>query len=348
MTIVSSTLLKNYALDHGFHDACVLSSSHLLRIYNYYKGHYRDILAQKEKDFLHYFHIPLLSHTPGFTLLLCALSCYRDEPDYPPGNLPAQGVFAPFARRNYYAEAVRRLKAVFKDIREATGMTKKEGRIFCNSRAPEKFLVWASGLGGYGKNSLIIHNTLGSVFVIAGLLLFLPVEDPGNLGIPALPGSLCSSCMRCIEACPVRAIRSPGIIDQTRCIQALSTRLIILPDDIKTAFGSRIYGCQICQDVCPYNKNLTQETPVTAGEVGPWIPLALLLDKTPPALKEYFKKTVPGASWIDKRTLQRNALLAAGNQECGVLLPLVKKYCDHPHPALADAAAWAAKRLEDL
>lgn len=239
-------------------------------------------------------------------------------------------------------------KQVFKEIRKKTGITKKQGRIFCNSRAPEKFLAWASGLGGYGHNSLIIHKTLGSLFVIAGLLLLFPIEESPELNIPGFPGAPCGSCRACLDACPTNAIKAPRVIDQSICIQALSTRLIILPDYIKKAFGNRIYGCQVCQEVCPYNQDLCLETHTTRGEVGPWIPLNTLLQLSPLQLKNHLKKTVPGSSWIDMRALQRNALLAAGNLKCRSLLPLIAGYLDDPHPVLSDAAKWAVKRLEGL
>lgn len=343
--MISKELLLKYAADQGFHCGCVLTSTQIQQIFNHYKGNYSAVLAHIEREFTHSFHINLLSHDPGFTLLMCGLSCFRDKHNRPPDGVPDCGAFAPFAQKNYYAEAVQRLKTVFKEIRKKTGIIKKKGRIFCNSRAPEKFFAWASGLGGYGRNSLIIHKSLGSLFIIAGLLLFSPLPDSPDVNIPDFPGTLCGSCRACMDACPTGAITSPGIIDQSLCIQALSTRLIILPEGIKRAFGNRIYGCQVCQDVCPYNQDLGQETYTTRGGVGPWIPLKIFLEMSPVQLKNYFKKTVPGSSWIDMRALQRNALLAAGNLHCRSLLSLVKGYRKHPHPALSDAAAWAVKMI---
>lgn len=338
-------MLLKFAFDQGFHAANIITSKQIQGIIDHFQGKYSAFLSQTEKQFAGFFHTPFFSHDPGFTLLMCGLSCYRKEQNQPPDAGPAWGAFAPFARRNYYAEAVQRLKAVVKEIQKHTGITKKQTRIFCNSRAPEKFLGWASGLGEYGKNSLIIHKNLGSLFIIAGLFILLPGGQSDECKIPAPSWSLCGSCRFCLDACPTQAITSPGSIDRALCIQALSTCLIILPDHIKRAFGNRIYGCQTCQEVCPFNQGLRLETQTTKGDVGAWIPLSTLLEMPPLQLKDHLKKTVPGSSWIDMRALKRNALLASGNLKSRTLLPLIKGYLKDPHPALSDAAAWAVKMI---
>ncbi len=187
------------------------------------------------------------------SFLISALSCYRDEPaDLSKQNNP-HGLIAPFARRNYYGEAVGRMKEIFRRIMEKTGLRKRDGRIFCNSRLPEKPLASLSGLGFYGKNSLIISPGLGSLFVIAGL--YIPVKLEPDL-IPSEweePGSICGNCTACMDACPVGAIVRPGILEESKCLQYKASRYMSFSDDEKRAWGYKLYGCQICQDVCPYN-----------------------------------------------------------------------------------------------
>jgi epoxyqueuosine reductase len=279
------------------------------------------------------------------TLALCALSCFRKERD--DGSRPGEphGLIAPFARRNYYREAVFRLQSIVKEIRRLTGAAKREFRIFCNSRYPEKPMAARSGLGFYGANSLVIAPGLGSLFVIAGLFVPYPwPSDPPLEGDPG-PGGHCGTCRACIEACPTAAITAPGEIDTRRCIQALSTDLTVLPSPVKEVWLNRLYGCQVCQDVCPFNRSLAIETATTRGELGPSIPLRGILEAESEALRRGFRGTVLGQAWIPKEAIRRNALLAAGSRKDPALKDLVGLHRSSGIPAVADGAEWAYERI---
>ena len=177
--------------DHGFHKVAWLSTEGLPRR-----------LAE---------HSEITALGRG-TFLLTALSCYRQEQDDASTPEDPHALVAPFARRNYYGEAVSRLKSVVRTICRDQGLSKQRIRIFCNSRLPEKSLALLSGLGSFGKNSLILIPGMGSLFVIAGL--FLPVsgidDNGGRSGSPPPTGvgvsfDLCGSCRACQEACPTGA-----------------------------------------------------------------------------------------------------------------------------------------------
>ncbi|MBN2442388.1 MAG: hypothetical protein JXJ04_13625 [Spirochaetales bacterium] len=344
--MITEKQLLLYAKNEGFHDASVIRSRDLQKLFIEIQGKAGFSVDSLKKQCHDYFREDLFAGNSDFTFLICALSCYRRDTPGADEKNSVSGSFAPFARRNYYGEAVQRLKTISKEIRKSTGMQKSEMRIFCNSKAPEKFFAWASGLGAYGNSSLIIHKTLGSNFIIAGLVLFSPLAGSPEFITPDPPGALCTGCRKCMMGCPTRAIIRPGIIDTSLCLQALSTTLLIFPEHIKRAFGNRIYGCQICQDVCPYNDNLSLETRTTRGDIGALIPLKVFLDSSPDELRDIFKKTVPGSSWIDIRSLQRNALIAAGNLKAHSLVPFIIPFTKHPHPALVDAANWALCRTQ--
>ena len=281
---------------------------------------------------------------------------------YPAGGVPDLSTsgsphvrIAPFARANYYQEAVNRLKRVVRRLGERTGRPKREFRIFVNSPLPEKSLALEAGIGFQGRNSLIITGETGSLTVLAGLALpFLPEEaasenrdDLGTAAETAPPGSGCGSCRACVDACPAGAITFPGGVDTSRCLQALSTRPF--PEEFWPLWENRLYGCQICQEVCPKNRNIPVPAPLSAGEkgrLGPSLDMRTLLSKGE-RLKEDMKGSVLAQKWITPEHLLRNTLIAAGNHPDGkAVAEEVKHHINHPDPAVAAAAAWAAGRLD--
>lgn len=283
---------------------------------------------------------------PG-SYLLCALSCFRAEPEDLSCPGEPHGLIAPFARRNYYREAVARLRRVALALCRKTGLDKRQLRLFSNSRLPEKPLAAACGLGFYGKNSLLIAPELGSLFVIAGLFLPLTLPEPGDRPPPEWlePGRMCGSCSACADGCPVTALKRPGVLDRSRCLQELAGRAAPFPLRARTAWGVRLYGCQSCQDCCPFNAGLTAESDCRYGLLGPSLPLREVLAHRPEEIKAAFRGTQMGLSWVDGEAILRNGLLAAGNRGDDGLLPLVAGFRDAERPLIRDAARWALEKI---
>ncbi len=325
--MISLEDLRGLALDQGFQRACLLASS--------------DLPAALAADD----QIAVLG--PG-SYLLCALSCYRTEPEDLTRPGEPHGLIAPFARRNYYREAVARLKQVALRVRQKTGLDKGQLRLFSNSRLPEKALAAACGLGFYGKNSLLIAPDLGSVFVIAGLFLPLELTGPGDLPPPEWrePGRMCGQCTACTDSCPVGALQRPGVLDRPRWLQEMAGRASPFPEETRPAWGSRLYGCQTCQDCCPFNAALASESDCRYGRLGPSLPLKEVLERSPEEVKAAFRGTQMGLSWVSGEAILRNALLAAGNRAESSLLPLVERYSAVDPPLLRDAARWALGRMK--
>lgn len=324
--------LEALVRDQGFHKVAWLSTSGLPRR-----------LAEH----------PEISALGEGTFLLAALSCYRQELDDASAPGDPHALIAPFARRNYYGESVSRLKTVVRALCKDHGLRKQALRIFCNSRLPEKPLALLSGLGSFGKNSLILIPGMGSRFVIAGL--FLPVagigESGGLSGNPPLTGpevrfDLCGSCRACQEACPVGALSEAGRLDETRCLQALCTETVPFSEAFRLTWSFRFYGCQSCQQVCPHNRTLSLETETHLGELGPSVSLKGLLSLSVPEMKEYVRRTAMARSWIPPRTLLRNALIAAGNRRDPVLLNFVERHRCSEDKLVREAADWAVHRIK--
>ena len=142
-----------------------------------------------------------------------------------------------------------KLKELFAFIQEEIGEV--GGRVFVDS-APVMDKVWAvkSGLGWMGKNANVIHPKHGSFFFIAELILDLELEPDGPIK------DYCGTCTKCIDACPTDAIVEPYLIDGSKCISYLTIELKdeILPSEFKGKMENWMFGCDICQDVCPWNR----------------------------------------------------------------------------------------------
>ncbi|MBN2658207.1 MAG: epoxyqueuosine reductase [Spirochaetales bacterium] len=255
---------------------------------------------------------------------------------------------APFAAANHYGEAVLRMKRISGVLREKTGMSKSDIRLFCNSTLEEKRFAALSGLGFTGRNSLVITREWGSRVILAGMIIPFETETDSPLENGSKAGALCGSCRRCMAACPTGAIESSGVVNRDKCLQSLTTDSRRIPEWIMEKWGNRLYGCTICQDVCPFNKNVVSPEPDgIAGDLGMTLSFEEVLVPDDPVLKKSLKGTALGMSWITAENLKRNAMISASfcrnRIEAESLIPLVEPYTGHP--VISYAAIWSLKRL---
>lgn len=171
---------------------------------------------------------------------------------FPKQTLPADDNFkiAKYAYGNDYHEVVKqKLRQLLAQIETLTGKLENT-RIFVDS-APVLERAWAvrCGLGFIGKNTCLIHPKKGSFLFIGQLLLPIEIEPVGNI-IP----NHCGRCTRCIDACPTGALKAPFQLDARKCISYLTIEYKGDFSSADTRFNDWIYGCDICQDVCPYNR----------------------------------------------------------------------------------------------
>ncbi|MBL9216636.1 MAG: tRNA epoxyqueuosine(34) reductase QueG [Opitutaceae bacterium] len=214
---------------------------------------------------------------------------------------------------------------------------------------------WAarSGLGFRGKNAMLISRRHGNWLFLAAILTRLAIEPDAPLRRTAAPGGeepaglLCGKCTRCLDACPTAAFPRPGVVDARRCIsyQTIENRGVI-PAELRPGIGSRIYGCDACLEVCPWNR-FAQEGRRLLLAARPELAAlttAELLALTPARFAERFRRTA--IKRLKLAGLLRNACVVAGNSGDRSLLPALAALARHESPVVRAHAVWAVRRLE--
>ena len=201
-----------------------------------------------------------------------------------------------------------------------------------------------AGLGWLGKNSLLLLPKEGSWFVIGNVVTNAPLPPDGE------SGGTCGTCNRCLDGCPTGSLIEPGVLDARRCLAWLVQDTADLPRQYRVAMGDRLYGCDICQEVCPPNRRDHDEAP--AGDAvgpGPWVGLLDLLEADDEAVM-----VMAGQWYVPRRGaryVRRNALVALGNaiaaQGSGSSRAdsVLVRYIRGADDMLASHAAWAARRM---
>jgi epoxyqueuosine reductase len=253
---------------------------------------------------------------------------------------PETGVISVYAQGSDYHDVIKkRLKSLARWLVAAAPDSAL--KVFVDT-APvmEKPLAAAAGLGWQGKHSNVVSRSHGSWLFLGALYstLELPADAPH--------ADRCGSCMACQAACPTNAFPAPYQLDARRCISYLTIEHKgPVPEELRPLLGNRIYGCDDCLAVCPWNR-FAQAARELAFQ-----PRAEL---TAPALADLlalddagFRQVFAGSpiKRIGRDRMVRNCLYAAGNSCDAGLRPAVVLLCDDPDPAVADAARWALARL---
>jgi epoxyqueuosine reductase len=217
---------------------------------------------------------------------------------------------------------------------------------------------WAarSGLGFTGKNAMLISRTHGNWLFLASILtrLALPADPPIRRRppppSPAEPGAhaglLCGKCTRCLEACPTQAFPSPGVVDSRRCVSyhTIENKGII-PRALRRGIGDRVYGCDTCLEVCPWNRFAQEGRRLLLSVRHDLreLTLAELLALTPERFAAVFRGTA--VKRLKLSGLLRNACIVAGNSGDPAHLPALQSLAQHPLAVVRAHAVWAVFRL---
>jgi epoxyqueuosine reductase len=261
----------------------------------------------------------------GARTVVSAALCYWAEGEEPPpghGRLPRYTWWDAYSSlRERLDELGRSLSGDYRVLVDANQHVDREAAA-------------RSGVGFYGKNTMLITRRFGS-WVVLGTLVTTAELEPTQ---PLDAG--CGSCTLCIDACPTNALDEPGVLDATRCLSYWTQSSSPAPEDVREALGDRVYGCDICQDVCPWNRGVEKRR---AGEAPPPAvlePHVSLVDwltaDDDEFAERYDRLFVPRN---DPRYLRRNALVALGNT--GGDPALAQPYAVADDPLLREHAEWA-------
>jgi epoxyqueuosine reductase len=260
------------------------------------------------------------------TVVSAALCYYAPEPERPDGagRLPRYTWDDGYAAlRERLDELGRRLGGSYRVFVDANQHVDREAAA-------------RSGVGFYGKNTMLITRRHGSWVVLGTLVTDVELEPTPPLELD------CGECRLCIDACPTDALDTPGTLDATRCLSYWTQAPAPVPEDYREHLGAQVYGCDICQDVCPWNRGIERRRAQAApGEAH--VSLVEWLQADPDDLRRrYTRLFVPRN---DGRWLRRNALVAAGNVGGEAERAAVEPFAAGEDEMLREHAHWALARM---
>lgn len=280
----------------------------------------------------------LLNEIPWVRSILVLAAAY-DATSLAPETM-ASGRIARYAKgRDYHRVLRKRMKTLMRNIRILAGPETRLAATIDTSAVQERTLAEAAGLGFFGKNTCLIRPKGGSYFFLAALMTDLPLVPDAPLEWD------CGSCSLCLQACPTQALKEPYQLDAQRCIASLTIENRgAIPQDLRPAVADWLFGCDICQEVCPYNHAaLEPKTGETASTNS--LPLAEILAlRTDEAFRSRFASTP--LTRPKREGLLRNAAVVAGNlKESSQVPALIDLLRREPSPMVRSHAAWALGQI---
>jgi epoxyqueuosine reductase len=269
---------------------------------------------------------------PGARTVVSAALCYwLPEPERPQGHgrLPRYTWFDAYTQLREKLDVLgRRLGGNYRVLVDANQHVDREAAA-------------RSGVGFYGKNTLLITRRHGSWVVLGTLVTDVELEPTPPLDLD------CGECRLCIDACPTGALDEPGTLDSTRCLSYWTQAPTPPPAEYRADLGPQVYGCDICQDVCPWNRGVEKRR---AGQplpedATPHVSLLDWLRSDPDELRSRFARLYVPRN--DGRRLRLNALVAAGNVGGDGERDAVHAHLDDPDETTRELAAWSLARMEE-
>jgi epoxyqueuosine reductase len=281
------------------------------------------------------------------SVVVCAIN-YNSNAPYSTAPVDAsRGWISRYAwsQRDYHDVLLERLRLLESKLMAACEERNVPGpRTWCyvdTGPVIERIFAKYAGIGWIGKNTCVLNQQLGSWLFLGVMLTSLEL-------VPDLPPpDRCGSCTRCLDACPTNAFPAPYQLDATKCISYLTIELKgAVPEELRPGIGRQVYGCDICQDVCPWNRKApvtgTAELLTREKLVNPDLEWLAQLDLE--GFREVFRASpVKRAKWPG---ILRNVAIAMGNSGDTRFIPTLQQLSGHNDIAVADHARWALNRLK--
>lgn len=284
----------------------------------------------------------------GFRSAVVVAHSYADADPTAGAGDASRAVVARYARgRDYHQVMGERLDALGDWLERAAGRPVRRRAYVDTGPVLERELARRAGLGWFGKNTMLIHPRRGSYFFLGALLTDLPL-------LPSVPfrEDHCGSCRQCLDACPTGALlgrdgTGAPVIDARRCISYLTIELRgSIPRELRSAVGNRVFGCDICQETCPWNARFSTPTEEAAYALRPEFdrPSLVKLARRLLAMSgKGFQREYAGSplSRAGRKGMLRNVCVALGNWGADEAAPVLVRALADPAPLVRAHAAWA-------
>jgi epoxyqueuosine reductase len=285
------------------------------------------------------------------SVIVCAINYNTAQPYSTQANDPTRGWISRYSwgGEDYHDSVLRKLRAVEKQLAEAVSDTRATGgstpsiRTWCyvdTGPIVERIYAKYAGVGWIGKNTCVLNQQLGSWLFLGVILTSLELT-------PDLPApDRCGTCTRCLDACPTNAFLGPYRLDANKCISYLTIeKRGTLPEELREGMGRHVFGCDICQDVCPWNRKApispSPEFQPREGLVNP--ALEWLAEMKAEDFREKFRGSPVRRAKLNG--LRRNAITAMGNSRNRDFVPTLERLRHDGDPVIAESAEWAIQQL---
>jgi len=341
-------IVKRTAVDAGF-DLCGIASVTDSRELSYFPewiaaGRAGEMKYMEARDDAGELKRASLSRVAPWarSVVVCAINYNTAHPYSTQCHDSTRGWISRYAwsREDYHDAVLRRLKQIEAKLKDASPELTTRSYVDTGPIVERVFAKYA-GVGWIGKHTCIINQQKGSWFFLGVILTSIELQ-------PDLPApDRCGTCTRCIEACPTDAIFAPYQLDSNKCISYLTIeKRGSIPENLREEMGRHVYGCDICQDVCPWNR----KAPVTAAtefESRPGL-VNTALDWLAEISAEEFREKFRGSPIrrAKRSGLRRNAIIAMGNSRDPEFLPLLQTLASDEDEIVSETARWAIARLE--
>jgi epoxyqueuosine reductase len=313
-------------------------------------GHAGEMKYMEARDEQGHLKRASLAHAAPWarSIVVCAINYNTAQPYSTQVPDQARGWISRYAwgQQDYHDAVMPRLRQVEAALRNAAQVEDLITRCYVDTGPiVERVVAKYAGIGWIGKNTCIINQKGGSWLFLGVILTSLDLTtESTQLGLPT--PDRCGTCTRCIEACPTDALIAPYQLDSNKCIAYLTIeKRGEIPEEMRSRMGRHVFGCDICQDVCPWNRK------APATKAAEFQPRAELMN---PALEwlaeisaEDFRQTFRDSPVrrAKRSGLRRNAVIAMGNSGDRKFLPFLEKLAVDGDEIVRESAAWAVRML---